>query len=228
MKKYFLIFISILLFASTYAQSAAETALLDKMTEETCVEFNKIEVQKKDKASEIQMKMGLAIIPVLEKNKKEIKKIWGWDISNQSDLLLATKKLAGYAVYKCPKYMELTSELIKRDDKILEKSVEKMNALEKNSPPPSEPPHIDTIAYTKITGKIEKIEGTDLTYVYVKTTDGELLKLVWLSKFTGSENLENDSYKEKEIELLYETISIYQLKDKKYNSQKVISKIKIK
>ncbi|MBS1634465.1 MAG: hypothetical protein JST26_00990 [Bacteroidetes bacterium] len=198
-----------------YAQNARETKLLDKMCSEACAEIEKQDYSKKDKLSDIEVKLGMALLPSFSNNKDEIKSVWGLDVNNPDDAKKVGEKLGAVMVYKCPKFQKLAFQLA-GDDKFREQ------IMEKDETPATPPAGTESVA-----GNIEKIEGTDVNFVFVKNDDGETMRLMWLDKCPGSELLESYLGGKKNIRcrIEYRITSVYQAKTKAYQPVKVITNI---
>jgi hypothetical protein len=200
-----------------FSQTDKEKALLDKMTSEICNEIDKAGFKDKDNAEEIKVKLGMAFLPVLQKNSEEIKKVFGWEITDPKGSEAIGEKLGAYAVYKCDKFRDIALQMMKKDKDMAERVSAKME--EKGN-------ELSLPASENVNGKIDRIENNDFSIIYFSTNEGETIKLLWLEKFEGSELLSED-YANKKFNIQYTKKSIYQPKTKSYSDMKVITGLSV-
>ncbi|MCW3083040.1 MAG: uncharacterized protein JWP12_406 [Bacteroidetes bacterium] len=218
MKKQLLSIIALLLMSHlSFSQSDAEKALLDKMSKEACDKIEKAGIKDKDDAEEIKMKLGLALLPVIQDNKKEIKSVLGLDITVPDQIKMVGQKLGEHAVFTCPKFQEVTMLMLKKDSGLADEVNER---LKNTDTPPTAPPAAKD---ETVMGKISKIEGADVAYIYVNTDEGETIKLLWLEDFQGSTLLTDGTYTDKKFHFIFVKKSIYQPQTKSYKDVKVIT-----
>ncbi len=212
MKKTFTLIFTIIGLNALLAQSDKETKLLDKLSNEACAEINKTEFSKKDNVSETEMKLGMALLPALTNHSQEIKDVWGLNIANQDDSRKVGEKLGAYMVFRCDKFKKLALQLAGNDEFV------------KDLPDKSQS---SGTAMNEVKGMLDKIEGTDVNSIFVKTDEGETIKLLWLEKCEGSDLLENflASGKSNHYKIRYQVMSIFQPKTKTYQTVKVITGI---
>ncbi|MBC7861853.1 MAG: hypothetical protein IAF38_02690, partial [Bacteroidia bacterium] len=155
----------------TFSQSAKEQKLLDKLCKEACDAIEATDISANDKQEDLQMKLGLALLPALTENSKEIKSVWGLDITNPDDARQMGEKLGTNLVYKCEKFKKLALQLA------AQKTGEENGGTEKTA----------TVTTSSTRGSIDKIDCTELCVVYFKTQSDETIRLYWMEKFNGSE-----------------------------------------
>jgi hypothetical protein len=216
MKKLYTSFLLLLLFTSTaISQPEAEKALMEKLGSEACKNINKAGIKEKDDAAEIEMKLGMALLPVFKDNAEEIRKVYGIDVNTPEGSGKIGEKLGAYAVYNCEKFRDITMMIMKKDEKLVERVKEKMDEKKNESETDSE----------FISGKIDRIEKNEIAIIYVSTNDGETIKLLWLENFDGSNLLESEKFQNKNFKIYFGKRSIYQPKANTYKEVKVISGI---
>ncbi len=221
MKKQVLFSTALLLLSHiSFSQADAEKTLLDKMSKEACDKIEKAGIKDKDDADEIKMKLGMALLPVIQNNQKEIKEVLGLDIAIPEQAQKVGEKLGANAVFSCPKFQEVTMLMLKKDANLAGVVNDKISAMENDTPPPP-PPVI--VPDESAAGKISKIEGTEVAWIYVNTDDGETIKLLWLEDFKGSALLTGGNYTNIKFDLTYIKKSIYQPQTKSYKDVKVIT-----
>lgn len=196
----------------SFSQSTDEKELLDKMSKAACKKIEKADIRNSDDAAQIQAKLGMALLPVLQDNQAEIKKVWNLDITVPGDAEQIGEKLGQYAIYDCPRFLEVTTLMLKKDSGLADRVNQKLNG----SGNAAEPDEV-------ITGKISKIEGNDVSYIYVNTDEGETIRLMWLEDFEGSRLLTDGGYTDTHFSLQYKKKSIYQPQTKSYKDVKVIT-----
>ncbi|MCW3071432.1 MAG: hypothetical protein JWO44_1322 [Bacteroidetes bacterium] len=211
-----LLFASLIITSACFSQTEDEQRLLEKLNKEACEKLEKAGIKEKDDAYQVKLKLGMAFLPVLQENAGQIKKVWNLDINNSEDAKKAGEKIGRYSVYKCDKLRQISMLLLKKDEQFA-KEVDA--ELDKGDAPPPAP----AVENETITGSIEKIEGTDVSVIYFNTSDGEMIKLLWLESFSDSSLLEGEKYKGKKLVLTYIKKPIYQPKSKEYRDTKVIT-----
>jgi hypothetical protein len=201
MKKHILLFLFVCSFSMlTNAQSSREQKLLDKMCKEACENINNTEFKSSDARADIELKLGMALIPTFQTNADEIKQVWGLDASNPDDSRALGEKIGGKLVMVCDKFKQIVLNL------------ESGNA------------NTDQTTAT-CEGAISRVECSIVCEVMVKTANGDIVKMLWLEKFSGSEMLENMNANTSKIKVTvtYKEISIYNSKVKSYVVTKVIT-----
>jgi hypothetical protein len=212
MKKITWLFALLLSVSFSFAQDKGKEKLMKDMCEDACTAIKKTDFGKKDNADELKMKLGLAIIPVMEKYREQIRKEYGLDISEPNDMTAIAEKMGTNLVFYCPKFQDITMDMVKKDDSILKEINDEANS---SAPADSE-----------IKGIIEKIEGSEINTIYVKTEGDETIRLYWLQSFINSELLESWNQDSKQsFRITYRLDVIYSPKTKKYSEVKVISGI---
>lgn len=197
------------------AQSERETKLLDKLSREACDELNRTDFSKKDNVQEIEMKLGMALLPTLSNNRQAIKDVWGLDVNNQDGARKVGEKLGAYMVFRCDKFQKLAMQMA-GDEDFSKKALSDDAGSGSSSSSDAE-----------VSGTIDKIEGTDVEFIYIKTDDGETIKLLWLGRCEGSDILENylNASKGGHYRFRYKLETVFQPKTKAYQSVKVITGI---
>lgn len=214
MKKLLILLFVFASLTNLVAQSERETKLLDKLSKEACDELNRTEFSKKDNVQEIEMKLGMALLPTLSNHRQEIKDVWGLDINKQDDARKVGEKLGAYMVFRCDKFQKLAMQMAGDED--FSKKALSDDAGSSGSSSDAE-----------VAGTIDKIEGTDVESIYVKTDDGETIKLLWLDRCEGTDILENylGLQKSGHYKFRYKIQTVFQPKTKAYQSVKVITGI---
>lgn len=214
MKKLLILLLILTGFTSLVAQSERETKLLDKLSKEACDELNRTDFSKKDNVQEIEMKLGMALLPTLSNNRQAIKDVWGLDINKQDDARKVGEKLGAYMVFRCDKFQKLAMQMA-GDDDFSKKALSDDAGTGSSS------------SDAEVSGTIDKIEGTDVDFIYIKTDDSEIVRMLWLDRCEGSELLENylNSQRSGHYKFRYKIQTVFQPKTKTYQSVKVITGI---
>lgn len=213
MKKLLILLFVFASLTSLVAQGERETKLLDKLSREACEELNRTDFSKKDNVQETEMKLGMALLPALSNNRQAIKDVWGLDINKQDDARKVGEKLGAYMVFRCDKFQKLAMQMA-GDEDFSKKAL-------------SDEAGSNSSSDAEISGTIDKIEGTDVEFIYIKTDDGETMKLLWLGRCDGSDILENylSAPKSGHYKIRYRLETVFQPKTKAYQSVKVITGI---
>ena len=189
----------------TFSQSAKEQKLLDKLCKEACDEINKTDFKDSDDSKETEMKLGLALLPVISNNSKEIKSVWGLDVTKPDDARQVGEKLGASLVFKCDKFKKIALDLSAKSGG---GSTESESDVETKS----------------VRGSIDRIDCGDFCVVYFKTQTDETIRLYWMEKFSGSSILEKFTSSDgKSLKVIYTEKVIYQAKSKSYQTIKVIA-----
>jgi len=193
---------SLLLSISSIAQS--DSSLSKRISKDFCDEFEKIKAN--ITKENMEMQVGLLILPLLSKHMEDIKKEWKLDPSNQGDLEKIGRKIGEQAAMACPAFQNFIMNNISAivdNDKSGHKDDETLWA----------------------SGTIQKIEGQPFAYVTVKRTNGKTEKLYWMEYFEGADKLIGDikKYSNQTVIFGYKEIEVYDPLIKEYKKIKVIT-----
>lgn len=75
------------------------------------------------------------------------------------------------------------------------------------------------------TGQITGVDKNQFNSILLKTSDGSLLKFLWLDRFEGDQVLMNKDFKNKNFTVQYEEKKLFDSKKNAYISYKVITKL---
>ncbi len=205
MKK-ILICCSIMLFSSVclFAQ-VSKDSLLKLMTKETCNEISNKDFSGKN-MDELQMELGLAMMPVVMKYQDELQTAYGISMEDQSGM----EKMG----------MEIGLQLAKDCPAFLKMFVNNPGALKEIAGNNN-----TDAAVMNISGTLIKIVTGDITYIQVKDASGKIEKLWWMEYFDGSAKLITDASTmvNKQVKVKYTEKEIYNATLKEYIKIKVIT-----
>ncbi len=211
MKYIFTLSICLCLLHHSKAQSTEQ--MMKTITLDFCDELQKKDFSVFKSRADLEVQLGLLMLPLLTKYEKEIDLILEKEdnTSKKDKMNLFGRKLGMQAVVDCPKFLEvlgknskITSEIVgEPDDEIVdnEKSVS--------------------------TSVITTIVGNDISYIVAKDLVGRETKYYWLGYFQGDDLLKTKSALNKKIKISFieQDLYSYQLKD--YIKIKVLTGIKI-
>ncbi|MFN6038483.1 MAG: hypothetical protein ACK452_08440 [Bacteroidota bacterium] len=192
-----------------FSQSNSDDKLMDKLCSESCDAINK-ENFTSTNYDDITTKLGFALLGVYNKNSKEIKKIYGYDVTNPEDVQKMGEKLGAVLVFKCPKFKDVVFKL-SQSGEMVGNTINEINSEK-----------------LIVSGFVEKSECNEICNFLLKTDNGEKLKIYRIQKFQGSEFLDNFNGAKSlnKVEVEYQTIDIYMGAEKKYQKIKVVTQIK--
>jgi len=195
--------------------SAQETPeqkeLLSKLSDETCTELQDLDVQKEPNQESLTLKLGLAIQPAYNKHKKEIERLFHLDMDKVDDQKELGQKLGVVLVTSCPKMRDVSRRLT---DLWQQRSANKSVA--------------DNISTLEVSGKIKKTEQSDFFYVYIETSEGEMLKLAVLFPINNETEL-LDVLRGKSnarVKIGYYVRQVFSVTDSAFKSLKIIASVK--
>ncbi len=204
MKK-ILICCSILLFSSVclFAQISKDS-LLKLMTKETCTQITNKDFSGKN-MDELQMELGLAMMPVVMKYQEELQTAFGISMEDQSGM----EKMG----------MEIGLQLAKDCPAFLKMFVNNPTALKEIAGGSN-----TDATVMSINGTLQKIVTGDFTYIQVKDASGKIEKLWWMEYFDGSAKLITDATTmvNKQVKVKYTEKEMYNATLKEYIKIKVI------
>jgi hypothetical protein len=182
---------------------SAQKTLQQKLSADFCTELEKLNLS--DEFSEINMqKIGLAMIPVITKYDKEIKKELGNKLETQEDFKEVGELIGQDAALTCPKFRKMTQ-----------------NMLEKQLEPEATSESLE--------GTFVGVENSGMIVLLrVKEASGREQKIWWMEYFEGSETLIKtpELMKNKKVSITYIEREIYDPKNKDYVKVKVVTSMK--
>ncbi|HMK04869.1 MAG TPA: hypothetical protein VK489_11785 [Ferruginibacter sp.] len=208
MKKIILPGICALLISSSLFSQVGKDSLLKRMARETCDEITKKNLANKT-MDEIQMEMGMAMIPIVTKYADELQATFGFSLEDQQGLESVGKEIGMQLARDCPAFLKL----IINNPSVLKEM--KAGNNEK------------IVEYRHISGTLIKIVPGDFSYLQVRDASGKVEKLWWMEYFDGSNSLTTDPQKRlnKPVKVSYVEKEIYNAALKDYVKIKVITSI---
>jgi hypothetical protein len=180
----------------------AQKTLQQKLSADFCLELEKLKLS--DEFSEQNMqKIGLAMIPVITKYEKEIKKELGNDLETQEDYKKVGELIGQDAALTCPKFRKMTQNM-------LENQIEAKDATE------------------TLEGTFVGVDNSGMIVLLrVKEASGREQKIWWMEYFEGSDALIKtpELMKNKKVSITYTEREIYDQKNKDYVKVKVVTKL---
>lgn len=208
MKKLLLFFL--ILSTGLKSQTNAEEKLMDKLCTEACDAINRGDFKNGEDKDALTTKLGFALLEVYNKNTKEIKKVYGLDVTQPDDARKMGEKLGAVLVFKCAKFKDIVIKMTQDED------LSRTDVSNSDSD------------VHEVNASIESFECNELCSFVIKTNDGETLKIYRMEKFPGSEYLDN-YFKIKNTSkalISYKMMSIFLASAKKHQTIKVFTEIK--
>ncbi|MEO6583334.1 MAG: hypothetical protein ABIO05_03365 [Ferruginibacter sp.] len=200
MKKY----IAILLLVSIISTNAfsqtqkAKDSLMKVMVAEACEEIVKKDFSTLGK-DELEMELGMAIIPVFTNHLEEMKEIFDVDMSDAGKVTQFGQTLGMRLAMECPGFMKVVSGNKTFQEMAVGKSTEKIT----------------------LSGTLQKIVPGDITHFIIKTESGRLEKIWWMAHFDGAEKLMQPGNLNKKLSIQYKEMEVYNAAVKDYIKIKV-------
>jgi hypothetical protein len=198
-KAFRLIFIFLFSLAAMSSRAQSDSALRKKISKDFCIEFSKVSgtIKKED----LEMELGMVILPLLSKYNDEIKSQWHLDPADKQDLEKIGYRIGQDAALDCATFRNFIKENM---DAIGNTSEEENKSL---------------------SGILVKIEGQPFTYLLIRTKTGKMEKLFWMDHFEGAEKLstEGKNLLNKEIRVGYKEQEVYDQVNNDYRKIKVLT-----
>jgi hypothetical protein len=198
-KAFRLIFIFLFSLAAMSSRAQSDSALRKKISKDFCIEFSKVSgtIKKED----LEMELGMVILPLLSKYNDEIKSQWHLDPADKEDLEKIGYRIGQDAALDCATFRNFIKENM---DAIGNTSEEENKSL---------------------SGILVKIEGQPFTYLLIRTKTGKMEKLFWMDHFEGAEKLstEGKNLLNKEIRVGYKEQEVYDQVNNDYRKIKVLT-----
>ena len=198
-KAFRLIFIFLFSLAAMSSRAQSDSALRKKISKDFCIEFSKVSgtIKKED----LEMELGMVILPLLSKYNDEIKSQWHLDPADKEDLEKIGYRIGQDAAMDCATFRNFIKENM---DAIGNTSEEENKSL---------------------SGILVKIEGQPFTYLLIRTKTGKMEKLFWMDHFEGAEKLstEGKNLLNKEIRVGYKEQEVYDQVNNDYRKNKVLT-----
>ncbi len=154
----------ICLMASTFVFAQNRDSLLVQMARETCMEIKSKDFSKVSE-EDLEMELGMAMMPLFAKYSNEIRDVFNVDLGNQADVTTFGQEIGIRLVSECPEFIQIFAG--KKNG-----GATKITASE-----------------SKVTGKLQKIVDGEFTHILVKDQRGKIEKLWWFDYFEGAELL---------------------------------------
>ena len=183
--------------------SAKKDSLITLMANEACAEIiaNKDKLNPSDE--DFQMELGMLLVPVMMKYSANIEEFYA-DANDNGGVMAAMGEDIGMKLaLNCPEFLAMVTNSQNLQH-------ETNNDLK------------------SITGKLEKIQTGDLSYLLIKTPMGETHKVWWLGKVAGDDLLISKNAMQKNVLIEYTEMSVYNAKVNDYIMIKVAKSVSLK
>lgn len=179
--------------------------LVKLMSKDVCDELDKI-VNEKKSVQNLEVELGMAMLPVFTKYEKEISEVYGFsDLTSENGEKIG-RDIGGNLARTCPSFM-----------KILTSNVDQTTELISG----------DKKTRATLKGDFIKLTTGELSFIEVKAGNGKVEKLYWLEYFEGSNDLANNASKfnNKTVNVGYTEKEIYKAAIKDYVKMKIITSL---
>ena len=200
---FFLLSCSISLFTTAQSQKAKDS-LMKIMVAEACEEMKKKDFSSMKK-DDLEMEIGLAVIPVFTNHASELKDILDLDITDPENMKEFGEMLGMKLVMECPDFMRVVSGSKTFQDEIIKSGSEKKSL--------------------SISGTLVKIVPGEMTHFLIKDKQGKTQKIWWMEYFDGADKLNDVKNINKAIIVKYKETEIYNAAIKDYIKIKIAAGI---
>lgn len=181
------------------AQTNTKAAFEDSLSKDFCESFSKVAPTLKKE--NMQMELGVIILPLFSKYKEQIQSEWKMDVENTEDIEKIGEKVGQIAVLNCPAFMQYIKQNL--DD--IKKDPAKTKSL---------------------TAKFLKLEGSPFVYLLTQTAVGKTEKIFWMEFFEGADVLAMPvKLVNKQIRIQYKELEVYDNVIKDYKVIKIATKL---
>lgn len=188
------------------AQKTTKDSLVKKISDEVCIEMNKI-VSEKRKIANLEVTLGLAMMPALGKYNKEIKEVYGYDALDDNENNKVTDDVGDYIATNCPAFLQIIAENSEATSRLISG---------------------ENSGTGNIKGSFVKLTEAEFSYVEVKNAKGKLEKIYWMDFFDGATLLsEPNKLANKKVNVTYIEKEVYRVSIKEYVKIKVITGIEL-
>ena len=203
MKKILICCSALLIGTVTLYAQVAKDSLLKLMSKETCTEITNKDFSGKN-MDELQMELGLAMMPVVMKYQEELQTAFGISMEDQSGMEKMGMEIGLQLAKDCPAFLKM---FVNNSGALKEIVGNNTDA-----------------AVMSISGTLLKIVTGDFTCIQVKDASGKIEKLWWMEYFDGSAKLITDATTmlNKQVKVKYTEKEMYNATLKEYIKIKVI------
>ena len=204
MKKYIISCICLLFLSSLASAQVSKDSLLKMMSKETCDEIAKKDISNKS-MEELELELGLAMMPVIIKYEKELKSVYNMDFEDEKSMENIGREVGMKLAKDCPVFLKMFMS----NPQAMKESMGKESKT------------------LFISGTLVKIIPGDISHIQVKDASGKIEKLWWMEYFEGSNKLVNESqnHLNKAIKVSYVEKEIYNSTLKDYVKMKIITAV---
>lgn len=204
MKKYFALFLCSILYSTGISAQASKDSLLKVIVKETCTDISGKDFSGKS-MEEIEMELGLAMMPIMVKYQEELQAAYGTGIEDQAGMEKMGMEVGLQLAKDCPAFLKMFAG----NPAVIKERAGKNTAAELKT----------------VNGKLLAIVHGDFSYLQVKDATGKIEKLWWMEYFEGSGRLITNAGEmlNKDVKVKYSEKEIYNATLKEYIKIKVIA-----
>ncbi|MGB5006880.1 MAG: hypothetical protein WBO39_08050 [Ferruginibacter sp.] len=204
MKKNLTLFLCSLLFSTGILAQVSKDSLLKVIVKETCTDITGKDFSGKS-MEEIEMELGLAMMPIMVKYQEELQTAFGTGIEDQAGMEKMGMEVGLQLAKDCPAFLKMFAG----NPAVIKERAGKNAAAELKT----------------VNGKLLAIVHGDFSYLQVKDAAGKIEKLWWMEYFEGSGRLITNAGEmlNKDVKVKYSEKEIYNATLKEYIKIKVIA-----
>lgn len=178
----------------------AKDSLMKVMVAEACSEIKKKDFSTLQK-DEIEMEIGMAIIPVFSTHADGIKEILNLDITDGENMKEFGQTLGMKLAMECPDFMRIVSGSKTFKDEFKKEGSSKSTFT--------------------VSGTLVKVVPGELTHFIIRDAQGKTEKIWWMEYFDGADKLKDAKNLNKSITIKYKESEIYSAAMKDYIKIKI-------
>lgn len=200
------------------ATAQTNDALLDKMSDETCECINKSIPEDADSDALLE-KLGLCILPLGGKYKKELKRDYGLDMSKVDDFQKLGEIVGERLGERCERFLSLIMMEMSKEDSEMMDMVQEEYAN-----------GADTFEaeFPSITGEVQSYDESGIPMIKITDKDGETVELHAVLAFQGLGIFKlGKELTGKNIKAHYTDVEAYDAKSKSFKKINILKSIEL-
>jgi hypothetical protein len=200
---------------TSFAQAKPlEDSVMNLMNAEICEELGKMPASDFT-AENFQMKVGMQMMGVFQNYDADLKKLYGEDYSlNQSTVMEIGKKIGMKLATSCKAFQEL----IMKNPGLVNAAMEKSSKEKMVKDPKKVVEVASRMEVISVFGKVISFTSGQISYYTIQSDKNKLLKVYWLSRFEGDDELISNPQRIIGKKVVFKVIEqkIYDAKSKMY------------
>ena len=213
--KQILLIATVLVTQLANAQKMTKDSLINLISIDACKEFDKKDFTKVKKEN-MQMELGMTMLPAISKYVNEIQDIYGGSLTDRGVGEKVGTDIAMKLMVSCPKFTDIAMTAGMEQASTAEKPAGGKTKSERN-----------TAAGESIQGTLTAVTPGDITTLTVRDAKGKLQKLYWLGYYDNADQIKSNprKYLNKRVRISYTEQDAYDAVKKDYKVIKVITAV---